>query len=484
MSLKSILFYLSLFIWVKVAFTQSWSPPIRISPESMEVYSVKLTVDHQGRIWCVWDLWSSPAHNRILTSYYENEVWSKPDTVMPDTIYTIPGTIDIAVDKNGNLWVVAGDDPRIFARYFNGTQWSNVMVVPGFRGCNFGAKCAVDSLGNFWVAWVTDYFFTYQIYSSYYNGEGWSDLILVSGDTCADWIPPGGMTVDRDGAIWIIWSSRLYYPYYLYKIHTNVYRTDSWSEPILLYTDSLPNLWCSVFSGEMTTSYDGLVWASWYEEQDASTAYIYTAYYDTGWSNPILVTTTSHTNWIIPVMASDAQNRVWLAWNAMPERTPFIYYSIWDGSAWSEPALVDTLSGRNPAIVYDPYRDRIWVAFVSRREGYPAVYVSYTQATGVEERHEDDSKCQTLKLQVFPIPFNQVMQIHCTLPRSSKVLMKIYDISGRLVKTLVDEKLEGGLHTLSWDGKDELRKNVPAGIYFLRMETSEYKATKKLLLMR
>ncbi|HID92912.1 MAG TPA: T9SS type A sorting domain-containing protein [bacterium (Candidatus Stahlbacteria)] len=80
--------------------------------------------------------------------------------------------------------------------------------------------------------------------------------------------------------------------------------------------------------------------------------------------------------------------------------------------------------------------------------------------------------------------FNQVLQIYCTLPRSSKVLIKIYDISGRPVRTLVDERVEAGLHTLSWDGKDSAGREVPSGIYLCRLQAGEFAETKKLILLR
>jgi len=65
------------------------------------------------------------------------------------------------------------------------------------------------------------------------------------------------------------------------------------------------------------------------------------------------------------------------------------------------------------------------------------------------------------------------------MSKKEEVSLKIYDISGREIKTLVDGRLEAGYHTIRLDGK-----NLPSGIYFARLVTDNYEATKKLVLMK
>ncbi|MEA3431946.1 MAG: T9SS type A sorting domain-containing protein, partial [candidate division WOR-3 bacterium] len=60
-----------------------------------------------------------------------------------------------------------------------------------------------------------------------------------------------------------------------------------------------------------------------------------------------------------------------------------------------------------------------------------------------------------------------------------KISLKVYDVSGREIKTLVDGRLEAGYHSARLDGK-----NLPSGIYFTRLVTDNYETTKKLVLMK
>jgi len=82
-------------------------------------------------------------------------------------------------------------------------------------------------------------------------------------------------------------------------------------------------------------------------------------------------------------------------------------------------------------------------------------------------------------LSLYPNPARNDMDIRFGIPREERVSIKVYDVSGREVKTLVDDRLEAGYHTIKLDGK-----NLPSGIYFARLETDGYEATKKLVLMK
>ncbi|MCK4225769.1 T9SS type A sorting domain-containing protein [candidate division WOR-3 bacterium] len=63
--------------------------------------------------------------------------------------------------------------------------------------------------------------------------------------------------------------------------------------------------------------------------------------------------------------------------------------------------------------------------------------------------------------------------------KKEEVSLKIYDVAGKEAKVLVDNRLEAGYHTIRLDGE-----NLPSGIYFARLVTDGYEATRKLVLMR
>jgi len=104
--------------------------------------------------------------------------------------------------------------------------------------------------------------------------------------------------------------------------------------------------------------------------------------------------------------------------------------------------------------------------------------------TSIEEYNEPFLPKATVLMQNFPNPFNPSTVLTFDLVSSGHVTVQIFDVSGRLVRTLVDERRNAGRHQIEWNGEDARGVSVPSGIYFSRMETSGYLGTMKMLLVR
>jgi hypothetical protein len=83
-----------------------------------------------------------------------------------------------------------------------------------------------------------------------------------------------------------------------------------------------------------------------------------------------------------------------------------------------------------------------------------------------------------------PNPFVGQTSIKFSVPRKMNVKLSVYDISGRLVKTVSDGDLDAGEYSYSWDGKDNFSREASPGIYFLRMSTPERSLQKKMVLLQ
>ena len=83
-----------------------------------------------------------------------------------------------------------------------------------------------------------------------------------------------------------------------------------------------------------------------------------------------------------------------------------------------------------------------------------------------------------------PNPFSNQTTIHYACPCRSRVALEIYDVTGRLVRTLLNTDVEAGYYSMFWDGTDKHEQEVPSGIYLLKITAEDYVATKKLLLIR
>lgn len=84
-----------------------------------------------------------------------------------------------------------------------------------------------------------------------------------------------------------------------------------------------------------------------------------------------------------------------------------------------------------------------------------------------------------------PNPFRASTVIRYAVPEGGGGLsLKVYDVGGRLVRTLVEGARPAGLQSVTWDGRDDRGRAVDAGVYFYRLTATDYSRTRKLVLMR
>jgi len=86
--------------------------------------------------------------------------------------------------------------------------------------------------------------------------------------------------------------------------------------------------------------------------------------------------------------------------------------------------------------------------------------------------------------QNYPNPFNPTTTIRFDLPTSGFVTLKIYNIRGELVRTLIQTRKNAGSHVIQWDGKDDIGKSLSSGVYFYKLSMNDFNATRKLLLIK
>lgn len=83
-----------------------------------------------------------------------------------------------------------------------------------------------------------------------------------------------------------------------------------------------------------------------------------------------------------------------------------------------------------------------------------------------------------------PNPFNPVTRLDFEIARTGSVRLRIFDLAGRLVTTLVDRSLPAGNHSATWNGQDSGGRHSAAGVYFYRLETADFTATRRMTLLK
>ena len=109
---------------------------------------------------------------------------------------------------------------------------------------------------------------------------------------------------------------------------------------------------------------------------------------------------------------------------------------------------------------------------------------NYVVVTGIEENQEVHVPDKFQVSQSRPNPFTQTTSIEYAVPEESKVALSIFDVSGRLVATLVDGMRMPGSYTVQWRGYDTEGRRVSPGVYICVLNAGEFKAVRKIVFAR
>ncbi len=118
------------------------------------------------------------------------------------------------------------------------------------------------------------------------------------------------------------------------------------------------------------------------------------------------------------------------------------------------------------------FSDRTEVLTYAKVDG-----IEYGTLVDVEEEHRMELTYQLS--QNFPNPFNPSTIISYQLPMNSHVTLKVYDVLGRLVRTLVNDNQVMGSHEVTFDGS-----GLPSGVYFYRLQAGGFSRTRKLVVLK
>jgi hypothetical protein len=113
--------------------------------------------------------------------------------------------------------------------------------------------------------------------------------------------------------------------------------------------------------------------------------------------------------------------------------------------------------------------------------------VALSGGTAVGVGIEDDQPAVPAQFslkQNYPNPFNPTTYIGFQIADRGFTELKIYDVLGREIKTLMSQELSPGDYKLEWDGTNQTRQRVSSGIYFYRLVSGEFSQIRKMILMR
>jgi len=158
-----------------------------------------------------------------------------------------------------------------------------------------------------------------------------------------------------------------------------------------------------------------------------------------------------------------------------------IYFSSNMGDYWKQ--TNEGLDSTNPSLSYGITSIAIINNYVFAGNGYGLWRRPLSEITSVEKLNPASPKEFELN-QNYPNPFNPTTIISYHLSAASDINLKIYDILGREIIVLVNERQTAGEHSVRFSAKGGNGTNLPSGVYFYRLTANGYNAVKKMLLIR
>jgi hypothetical protein len=111
-----------------------------------------------------------------------------------------------------------------------------------------------------------------------------------------------------------------------------------------------------------------------------------------------------------------------------------------------------------------------------------SVHFEYDNFVGIKKT---GTLIKSFKLfQNYPNPFNPSTNIKFQIPESKFVTLKIYDLLGREISTLVNEKLSAGEYEVPFNAENTGGINLASGVYFYRLTMDDYVSVKRMILLK
>jgi|GEM_PF-4488932 len=406
-----------------------------------------IVIDNQNNIFvCGTKSVIGSTNNEMVILKYDSQgslIWEKN--------FSLPGSTDcgaegIVLDNSGNIIVTGWD----YVETAGGVRfltvkidslgniiWTKTYGYPGSAGFDEGSgnKCVVDTQGNTYIAgwffWTDDSTQPIKFWTGYlilkYNSMGtllWDKYIRYSDSIPHDWDGAFAITLDSSG------------------------------NPIVtgLFNDHARTI-------KMSPN-GTILWNHTFEEVSGG----YGICVDKA-GNVIVVGTRGM---YMPdfILTYDSLGNLLSAYNPPLPRT--VCYDVAPDSSQCFYAVGGNIDEQNPDLMLDKYR----------------CYVGVDDLAGLTQE-----KMGTL--QIRPNPFINKTEIKFLIPEKTisnvgtgfaSGSLKIYDATGRLVKQF--NHLTNYQSSITWDGTDDSGRKLPSGVYFIRLESNEFKETEKVILLR
>jgi ligand-binding sensor domain-containing protein len=387
----------------------------------------------------------------------------------------------IFFDHNNKVWIGFKEDG---IWNFQNDEWTNLNSKNSGLNNNYVMSIAKDNIGNYWIG-------TYYGGLNKFDGTNWtnynpfnsglSDSNIVSVQIDLEdniWIATwGGGLCRYDGVNWSVYNS------------SNSGLTDDYI--FSMYVDQNDNIWLGTF-GSGLFRFNGTIWQVFNTDNsnipgnyisDIKSDNYYNIWIAT-WSDGIAkfnnnsFSTFNSNNTPFPInyvncLTVGDSNDIFIG----TQNSGLVKLKV-DNSVFESGEIFNKYNSgmidNNVKALGKDNESNIWIGF---DEGIAVLYPD--SVLSVEYRNTSEILPDFTLSQNYPNPFNPITTIEYNLPYNGKVTLKVYNLLGEEVTSVVNEEQIAGKHSVKFDGS-----SLPSGIYIYKLTAGNYSDAKKLVLLK
>lgn len=469
-----------------------WDPEERLTNDNAAQLTSSpgaraMALDVSGDAHLVWQ----DTRDGGSSVYYRKRaagVWQAEEKITGDSVYCYSPCIDVGPD--GTLHVAyartMGEQANhdIYYRYRTpGYAWSAEEQVTDYHERDLNPSVAAgDSLVC--VAWESrenGFFRAHNVYCSARSDTGWSDRVDVDASPARDSFRPS-MAYGADGLLHIVYERHTAnIPNEKEKVVHKSWDGAAWSGRTGLSTTTSYSRTPVIAAGD-----DSTLHVVWQDGENGGGDIFYAMYDGAAWQVAEQIVT-GGTEASTPSVAVDGAGHVHVVWVDHRHAETEIYYMTNDGGGWSAEERLTRAPGPSTLpVVNARLTDEVFVVWTDLRHGDSELYFLGTESgAGVDPWSPAGGEGVALHMAPpHPMPFTSETTVAFRLTQPADVSLGVFDVRGRLVRSLARGRHSAGLHRAVWDGRNDSGRRVESGVYYIRCTSPIGQMSRGVVLVR
>ncbi len=452
----------------------------------------KIILDNQNNLWvfygsCRNGNWNIYAQKRSLGD------WSESIAIAIDTLNE--HEFDITIGPHNNLWItwsatlLEAPVGLILAKKYDGVEWSPVDTV-AFRGKTPKISCSSSNIWIFWNSPDGDI-----VARSYYSGT-WGDTLHLLEHYRLSWLieysfgGPTCTTQNTRNEPWFLANERghAHGEGDWLNIHAIHLRDTTWSDTEIGACNPSwdnPNP-CSLIDADIGSDTNNRIYTFYSKRDTSGTKAVLQTF--NGSTDSLLLS--AEFNGIEYFSLTENSDRIGISFT----KHDSIFAAILADTLLINPLTISNginiKRNREFDNIFDEDGNLFFVWQGIKNNNYYDIFLATTHDSFLTSVNENNLSRQVkvsreyYLYQNYPNPFNGTTKISFKLAQPSHVTLKIFNLSGQLIKVLTDQKYDSGSHQILWDGKNQAGEVAASGVYYYQITTQTGSQMKKMVFLQ